>query len=279
MKKKILIIHVPVLHRGYLNFFKKNKEKISEIYLIDNNFIKDLSDIKPDIASIDTKDAIKLIKYFGFNNIKILSKDKIKEIKDKEIILIQDEISRNLQEKYLKSKKVEWLSVFLRWDKISVMSEKEIRGLKKSKNPFDVKIIKEAYKETEKSGDWWRRVGAILVKNKKILFKAYNKNVLGDHVSYQLGEIRDFLNPGEMPDLAATIHAEQRIIAEAAKEGISIKGTSIYVTHFPCPVCAKLIAFSGIKKLYFSKGYSISDGQKVLKSAKIDIIKVQCNNI
>ena len=76
---------------------------------------------------------------------------------------------------------------------------------------------------------------------------------------------------GERQDLASTVHAEQYIIAKAAREGISVNGLSMYVTTFPCPVCAKLIACSGIKNIYFGEGGSNFDAKKVLESAGVKI--------
>jgi len=84
--------------------------------------------------------------------------------------------------------------------------------------------------------------------------------------------------PGERQDIANTIHAEQYIISQAAKEGIFTKGLSLYVTTFPCPVCAKLIACSGIQHLYFGEGGSNFDARKVLESVGVTIVYVPIKN-
>jgi len=274
MNKKNLILYIPVIHKGYLDFFKQIRDRISIIYIIDEELLQEFSEIKPDIAAIDTNTVKNLLNKIGFDNISILSRNKIKELKDKELILVQDEISRNLYDKYLKKEKVEWQSVFLRWDKDKILSEQPLKDISISEDSFDIEMMKEAYKESEKSSEWWRRIGALLVKNKKILVKGNNKDFPSDHTPYQVGEVRDFFTPGERQDLANTIHAEQKIIAQAAKEGISAKGASLYVTTFPCPVCAKLIACSGIEILYFGEGGSNFDAKKVLESVGVKIIYV-----
>ncbi|OGZ27843.1 MAG: hypothetical protein A2365_03980 [Candidatus Nealsonbacteria bacterium RIFOXYB1_FULL_40_15] len=135
-------------------------------------------------------------------------------------------------------------------------------------------MMQEATEESKKSSEWWRRIGAVLVKDGKTLIRRYNKDIPSDHTPYQLGEPRDFFKPGERHDIASTIHAEQGIVAEAAKSGISLEGSSIYVTTFPCPVCAKIIACSGIKRVYFAEGGSNFDAKKVLESAGLKIIHV-----
>ena len=74
------------------------------------------------------------------------------------------------------------------------------------------------------------------------------------------------------------MHAEAAVIAEAAKKGIATQGCDVYATTFPCPTCAKLIAAAGIKKLYYQDGYALLDGENVLKSAGVKIIKVKKND-
>jgi len=277
MRNKNLIIHIPVIHKGYLDFFKKNLNRISNIYIIDEALQKELSDIKPDIASLDVNTVKDLLEKFDFKNVSILSKNNIGKLKGKEIILIQDEISRNLEEKYLKGENIEWESVFLRWDKKKVVADLPIDDIKVSTDNFDIEMMKEAYKEAQKSSDWWRQIGAALVKDKKIIARAYNQGVPNDNTPYQVGSIRDFFQAGEKQDLSPTIHAEQKLISEAAKNGIKLEGLFLYLTHFPCSLCAKLIAWAGIKDLYFSEGASNLDGRKTLEAAGVGIIHIPQN--
>jgi dCMP deaminase len=271
MEKKCLIIYIPVIHKGYLDFFKKVQKEVFEVYIIGEKLLDTLCGFKPDIAAIDSETVSELLQKIGFENISVLSKDKIGELAGKEIILVQDEISRNLYEKYLKNNKVEWHSVFLRWDRSKVLVQLNLEDIPVSKESFDIEMIQETFKESEKSGDWWRQVGAVLVRDKKILLRANNIDLPSDHTPYQVGEVRDLFATGERHDIANTIHAEQSIVVQAAKEGLSTKGASLYVGTFPCPVCAKLIACSGIKEVYFAEGGSNFDARKVLESAGLKI--------
>jgi len=277
MPKKILILYIPVIHKGYLDFLKQVQDRVFIVYIIDEELLGELSEIKPDIAAIETNVVRDLLNKIGFSNVSILSRDKIEELKGKEFILVQDEISRNLYSKYLKDEKVEWQSVFLRWDKEKVLAELPVDSVRESKEPFDLEMMKGAYKEAQKSSDWWRQIGAVLVKDKKIIALAYNQGVPNDTAPYQVGSIRDFFQAGEKQELSPTIHAEQKIISEAAKNGIKLEGSSLYLTHFPCSLCAKLIAWAGIKKLYFVEGASNLDGRKILESAGVEIIHIPQN--
>lgn len=274
---KTLILHIPVIHKGFLDFLKNRKKDIGEIYLIDSVFLQELTQFKPDIASLEDKEAKQFLAVFGFQEgegIKILNKQNIKEVLAKEIILVNDELSRNLASLYLKKENIEWVSVFLRWDKNKILSQQPLEDIATSQDNFDIEIMNQACKEAKKTGDWWRQVGAVLVKNGEIVLRGWNRDLPSDHTPYQVGEVRDFFKAGESQELASTIHGEQNIIAQAARKGISLEGASLYVTTFPCPVCAKLIACSGIKKIYFQEGGSNFDAKKVLESASVDIIQV-----
>ncbi|MBI1984568.1 MAG: hypothetical protein HYS60_00450 [Candidatus Wildermuthbacteria bacterium] len=274
MAKKTLIIHIPVIHKGYLDFFALRKGDIGETYLIREDLLGELTQCKPDIASLNTETAKQLLEKLGFSNISVLSIETIQSLKGRNLLLIQDEVSRNLYEKYLQGQSVEWASVFLRWNKEKVLTERPLDDIPESADPFDISMMNEARKEAQKTGDWWRQIGAVLVKNKEILIRGYNRDLPSDHTPYQVGEVRDFFKAGEKHELASTIHAEENVIAQAAQKGIAVEEASLYVSTFPCPVCAKLIACSGIKTLYFSEGGSSFDAKKVLESAGITLVHI-----
>lgn len=274
MEKKCLAIHIPVIHRGYLVFLNDVRDQVSSVFILEADFLEELSGFKPDIAAINANTVKDLLEKIGFRDIFTLSKDDVGVLRNREMILINDEVSRSLANKYLDKEKIEWKNVFLRWDRTKVLAIEKLDDIAVSEDQFDINMMREAIDESKKTGDWWRQIGAVLVKDKEIIIRAYNKDLPGDHTPYQAGEVRDLFKPGERHDLASTIHAEQNIISIAAKKGISTDGLTLYVTTFPCPVCAKLIAVSGIKNVYYSEGGSNFDAKKVLESAGVEIKQV-----
>ena len=92
---------------------------------------------------------------------------------------------------------------------------------------------------------------------------------------YVNGDPRNNFHKGDHIEISTAIHAEAQMIAEAARKGVSLEGADMYVTVFPCPPCAKLIAFSGIKNLYCGGGYGVLDGEAVLKSKDVKIFFVE----
>jgi len=95
-----------------------------------------------------------------------------------------------------------------------------------------------------------RKVGCLIVRNHQILCTGYNGPPAGHPHPQELGGCeRDIegIKPGERLELCWCLHAEQNAILQAARNGVSIEGAEIYVTTFPCPICARMIANSGIR--------------------------------
>lgn len=270
----ILILSMPVLHRGYLNFFKHLDGLVKDIYLFDDELVLELSEYKPDIAALSSETLVGILKGLGYSQVSLLKKSEIGNIGKEKIILVNDQVSRAFHEKYLADAEVRWENVFLRWERENVLST-EVVDVPIVSDETPVRFMGEAYKEGEKSSDWWRQVGAVLVKDNEIMLRGYNTGVPDDHEPYKKGAVRDFLEPGERPELASTIHAEQSIIAAAAKQGIALQDADLYVTHFPCAVCAKMLSRSGIRTCYFSEGSSNLDGKAALESAGVMVLLVK----
>ncbi len=121
-----------------------------------------------------------------------------------------------------------------------------------------------------------RSVGAIIVKNKRILTTGYNGPPEGlKHCDELGGCLRDKLHipSGERMELSRAVHAEQNAIIQAAKLGISIDGGEMYITTHPCFICAKMIINAGIKRIVYKEGYPDKFARDILKEAGIKVIK------
>ena len=84
-----------------------------------------------------------------------------------------------------------------------------------------------------------------------------------------------FFKRGLNIELTTDQHAESVVISEAAKKGIALLGADLYISTFPCPPCAKIVAAAGIKRCYFLSGYSMLDGERILKDSGVEIIQVR----
>ena len=120
-----------------------------------------------------------------------------------------------------------------------------------------------------------RAVGAIIVKDKRILSTGYNGAPTGIRHCLEVGCLRESLKvpSGERHELCRGIHAEQNAIIQAAYHGVSVKDALLYCTNQPCAICAKMIINAGIKKIYYQSGYTDALAQEMLTEAGIDLIK------
>lgn len=274
--KESVIAYVPALHQGYLNFFKKNP---GMLYLLGEDLKLNYPRMERDIRALSAEDIKKALLSFDlYEKIEILNKKNLSLLDKVQNIVIPDEdIMRDFVDKYLKNKEVSFVSVFLRWDGHSAKKDNLLVNPDRliSTDEFDQEIMSKAFQEAEKSSDWWRQIGAIVVREGKIILVGHNKSLPSEGVHNIFGDPRSNFDYGVSFELSKFIHAEAGVIAEAAKQGIVLEGTFIYVTTFPCPVCAKLIVTAGVKKVYYSEGYSLLDAEDILKSFGVEIIQVK----
>lgn len=115
-----------------------------------------------------------------------------------------------------------------------------------------------------------RHVGAVIVKDKHIVATGYNGAPRGlAHCDELGGCLREKLGvpSGERHELCRALHAEQNAIIQAATLGQSIEGASIYITHQPCVICAKMIINAGIDKIVVKEGYPDELSMELLEEA------------
>jgi len=120
-----------------------------------------------------------------------------------------------------------------------------------------------------------RKVGAVLVKDKRILATGYNGAPSGLPHCLDVGCMREQNNipSGQRHELCRGLHAEQNAIIQAAIHGVSIKGATLYCTNMPCSICTKMLINAGIVEIYYKEGYSDSLASDMLAEAGIKPIK------
>ncbi len=118
-----------------------------------------------------------------------------------------------------------------------------------------------------------RQVGALIVKDKRILATGYNGAPSGLRHCEEVGCIRKESNipSGERHELCRGLHAEQNAIIQAARHGISIKDGTLYCTNSPCVICAKMIINAGIKEIIYDEGYDDPLAMELLEEAGVKV--------
>ena len=127
-----------------------------------------------------------------------------------------------------------------------------------------------------------RKVGAIAVKDKRILATGYNGAPSGMEDCLEIGSclrIEKNIPSGQRHELCRAVHAEQNVIIQAAKHGISLDGALLYCTTFPCNICAKMLINTGIKYVFYSEPYVDEEAARVFSEAKVATVHLNSKGL
>jgi dCMP deaminase len=122
-----------------------------------------------------------------------------------------------------------------------------------------------------------RNVGALIVKDKRILSTGYNgaPMMLRHCIDAEcLREKRNVVS-GERHELCRGLHAEQNAIIQAAYHGVSINGAHLYSTHLPCSICIKMVINAGISRVFYLDGYPDELAAELMKESGMETVRVQ----
>ena len=121
-----------------------------------------------------------------------------------------------------------------------------------------------------------RKVGAIIVQDKRVLTTGYNGAPSGLPHCSETGCLREQKNvpSGQRHELCRGLHAEQNAIIQAAQHGTSIEDAVLYCTHQPCILCTKMIINAGIERIVFKGAYPDQLAQKMLEEAAIELEQI-----
>jgi len=120
-----------------------------------------------------------------------------------------------------------------------------------------------------------RQVGAVLVKDKKILATGYNGAPSRLEHCLEIGCLREKqgIPSGERHELCRGLHAEQNAIIQAAYHGVEIREATLYCTNHPCIICSKMIINAGIQKVVFEGGYADTLAEEMLRESQVMLEK------
>ncbi len=286
---KAIIAYIPALHQGYLNFL--NRYPGVPLYILERSLLEEFGELHLErdlraLAPGDTLAALTGIHCFrrgevperdiSFVNAGAL--EYLVKTGLTEAVMPDEDISRLVAEKYLVPYGVEVTrdTVFLRWDKSRAVLERDVPADRVvPRRGLVARMMNIAETEAERSSDWWRHIGAAIVRDGTLLAIAHNEHFPNSEAPYIFGDPRASFDAGEHIELCTAEHAEAALIAAMARQGTSLEGAELFVTTFPCPPCARLLARSGIKRLYFTTGYSRLDALEVLRSAHMEIVRVE----
>jgi len=146
--------------------------------------------------------------------------------------------------------------------------------MKKAVRPdIDDYFLKIASVVAERSTCRRHHIGAVAVRDKHILSTGYNGAAAGLKDCLELGCLRDEMGipSGQRHEICRGIHAEQNVIIQASLHGVSIGGSTIYCTHTPCVLCAKMLTNARIARFVSFGNYNDDSFVELFKEAGIEV--------
>jgi dCMP deaminase len=274
---EVVVAYVPVLHEGYRRFLEAHGRD-RPLYVVGPDLYADYRPLAKDIRCLDAELVARSIAAWDLcASVEVLDSQGAERLvaTAPQITLPAEDVSYRIVERFFPRCPVRYDSIFLRWDKTRTVQMLVPRAVREV--PMDEMVVDlagAAERAAADSVDWWRQVGAAMRLASGDLLCATNEHLPHRLSAYAAGDPRSNFFKGVHFELSTSVHAEARLIGEAARAGRSTEGAAIYVTDFPCPPCAKLIADAGIARLYFREGYAVLDGNDVLEAAGVEIALV-----
>lgn len=272
-----VVAYVPVLHEGYRRFLDAHARG-QRAFVVGPELYVDYRPLAKDIRCLDAHlVAIAIASWEMCSSVTVLDVQGAERLADEGVLIIMpaEDISHQISERFFSRATVRYDPVFLRWDKsrsVCLMAPRAVREVLEDEVFTELALAAEI--EAARSIDWWRQVGAAIRFADGRTAAAMNEHLPHPLSAYACGDPRSNFFKGVNLEISTAVHAEARLIADAARSGISTEGATLFVTDFPCPPCAKLIAGAGISKLYYREGYALLDGNDVLEDAGVEIGRV-----
>jgi dCMP deaminase len=265
-----------VIHAGYEALFDRHRDA-AEVLLLGTSFAEEFPVMRKEIRALAPASARRYLAP-GFPIVRVVERaDLPAAITGSTLVVPDEEIMRALVSAHgLDTGRTLVLErTFLRWDRTWSLAQRpaSYEG-SVALDDLSRSLALRATHEARLSSDWWRQVGAVAVRDGTVLGVAHNEHRPTEYAPYIQGDPRNDFSRGVHIELSTAIHAEAVIVARAARSGTSLDGADLYVSTFPCPGCARLVAEAGFRRCFFAGPYAMLDGDTVLSAAGVELIWV-----
>jgi dCMP deaminase len=272
-------VYVPVVHRGYLDWVKRHLDLGHDVFLIDDSFAEEIDIRRKDLRALSAHEVLAgLCSGFGCHVMSVLTRENATNVlrRYQHFVFADEDISDHVIAELFQGYSTELEHVFLRYDRKRTDAKQEVAHdrVVTSDDVLLKSIMQMVVGYGKNSSDWFLQVGAGLVRDNEVLMLEHNEHVPSPNVVDALGSARINYKQGIHIDRSTALHAEGALFARALREGVSFRGADLFVSVFPCPYCAPIVARSGIRRLYFAQGYSMLEGEDDIRQSGIEIIRV-----
>jgi len=274
---RVTVAYIPVIHEGYYRFLKSHCAGLP-LYLVGEELYSDYRPLAKDIRRLDERLVASAIDSWSIcSEVAVLTEETAEKLATERpaIVLPAEDVSYSVVDRFFGHCEVSFDTTFLRWDRTRTAKLEPPRHTREVSVESAVEeLMLRSGAAASSSSDWFRRVGAAIRSQAGEVDAVASEHLPHPLSPYVVGDPRINFFQGVHIELSTSMHAEARLVARAAKVGRPTDGAQLYVTDFPCPPCAKLVAAAGIAKLYYSAGYSSLDGVDILEAAGVEIIRV-----
>jgi dCMP deaminase len=276
---KQILAYIPALHAGYEQLLRKHDDA-DGLLIVGREFASMFPAMAKEIRALDPGDVASYLRctFPGLPIRVVQPADLAEHLVADTLVVPDEEMMREIVRSWQLDggdRQVRYDATFLRWDRSWSLEARpaEYDG-SVTADGFARTVIGIAAAVGNNSSDWWRRVGAAIVRDGRLLEVAHNSHRPTEYAPYIDGDPRNEFHRGIRPDLSTAIHAEAELIGRFARDGRSTLDADIYVSAFPCPPCARLIAAAGFRRCFFRGSYAMLDGDRVLRDAGVEVIWV-----
>ncbi|MGH3251949.1 MAG: deoxycytidylate deaminase [Trebonia sp.] len=275
---KQVLLYLPVVHAGHEAFFARHQDA-AEVLILGSGFKNVFKPLAKDIRALPPERAAQFLRLLLRDTpVRVIEPGDLPAAATADTLVLPDEdITRTLAaEHHLgEGRELVFDKTFLRWDREWSQARRpaDYDG-KIAVGELPAELLARARELAGRSSDWWRQVGAIAWRGQEVLGAAWNRHGPTEYAPYVDGDPRDGFSRGVRADLSTAIHAEASVVAQAARAGTTLEGADLYVTTFPCPACARLLAEAGFRRCYFTGPYAVLDGDAILRAAGVTLLWV-----
>lgn len=275
--KTVIVAYIPAIHSSYLAWFKKYNN--AQLYILGDWIKEEFPVLEREIRAVKPDEVKNLLSNSFFTEIHVATQDDLCNLasrNDRTIILSYESVSDYLAKNYFSKSKIKRDQIFLRFDEKQVKQSvgEANYTTKVTRKKLHRDIMKLTEQQTKRCAIWWRQVGAALVRDNGLILATTNNAYPIEQEQWIIGDPRMYVPYGTDTHRRNVIHAEQSLIAQAARRGIITQGLSLYTTTFPCPDCAMNVIEAGITRVYFQKGFADLGSDELLKNAGVELIRV-----
>jgi dCMP deaminase len=281
---KILLLYMPVVHKGYLDFI----EEVSPagVVLLAETVLTALPE---NLAYIAKKDVIRAVSVarmaqilralYPAREVSVAGFAELAWMASAHSVAIcmpAEDVSEAVAKQFLPGRQVTFLPTpKLRYNRKNVEQEKIIVPDRRTNIAvIERELMGEAVTLSQQSPDWWRQVGGVLVTKDGTVIVGWNEHIPHEQIASVFGDPRSLFTSGVRTDLSFSDHVEHVVIGMAAERGISTKGATLFCSTFPCLHCARLVVRSGVSRLFYrDPSYGLLDIDQAFKG-KVELIEV-----